>query len=136
MARKTYLPEATIQKLELMGDEALSKFLRDLPNAVAQFALLLRSYRIAANVAASAWKLVDGLQKTGQVNPETLAELTTRLRVFAPEVAVFRVPRVWLEHTNHTLQELYNRLSREGATGAVLERIVERMLQYEKEEMR
>lgn len=133
MTRKTYMDEASIQRFEHFdaSQVAVSVFQNSLQRGAEQFVLLLRSYRIASNVAVSAWKLVEELQTTGQIRPETFDELRQRLHLFAPEQKPFQPFRPVKEYTCRVLEELYDHLSKWDTphhnTGIMLEQLYQRI---------
>lgn len=125
-ARKTFLSESDIQKYEHMEEGLLVAAFAD-GLAVVQ---LLRSYRIAANVAHSAWKLVEEMKTRGEPSMETWDELEARLKMFAPNAAQFRASRLLLEYECRVLEELYDHLSAwidGGSTFVLMEQLFARI---------
>lgn len=133
MTRKMYLDESSIQRFEHFdaSQVAVSVFQNNLQRGAEQFVILLRSYRLAANVAVSAWKLVEELQTTGQIRPETFDELRQRLHLYAPAQQAFQPFRPVKEYTCRLLEELYDHLSTWDAphfnTGIMLEQLYKRI---------
>lgn len=139
MAEKTHLSEAAIQKYEEWAADRIAShvFQNDIAQGAKQFLLLLRSYRIAANVAVAAWKLVEEHRKTGQVQPRTVEELVARLHLFAPEAPHFAPPKPLAEYTCRVFEELYDYLAQwDGpmySGGVLLELLFARIQQLRQE---
>jgi len=111
MSKKTYLEESAIQEFERMDPAKIAvSFVEQPMRGFERFMSLLRSYRISANVAATAWKLLEEIQ-AGQVRAETIEELRQRLHLFAPEVRAFQPPQPWQEYACRVLEEAYDYLS-------------------------
>lgn len=134
------MPEKDIQKYEHLDEAGMgSVFFADGVSGCAQhFVALMRSYRIAANVACSAWKLVDEMERnSGVFSIDTLEELRARLRLFAPEAPAFRQPKPVREYACRLLEELYDALSPYNDptynTGIMLEQLFRRIEEMRKE---
>jgi hypothetical protein len=128
------MPESDIQKYEYMDQAQMGSafFSGGIEEGAKYFVQLMRSYRISANVAHSAWKLVDEMEKLGTMhNTETLEELKQRLRLFAPEAPAFKQPKPVLEYGCRLLEELYDALSPYNDpaynTGVILEQLFKRI---------
>jgi hypothetical protein len=134
--KRVYMAEAEIQQHEHKDAAQLGSvfFVEGVQTAANHFVRLLRSYRIAANVAHSAWKLVAEIEQ-GTMNDETFEELKARLRLFAPEAPSFKQPKPVLEYGCRLLEEVYDHLSRWNDpvynTGIMLEQLFKKI-----EEMR
>lgn len=111
--RKTYMAESEIQKYEHADEARIGSvfFSEGVQQGAQHFVRLMRSYRIAANVAHSAWKLVEEMEKNGEPTIETWDELKARLHLFAPEAPAFRPPKPLAEFGCRFLEELYDYLS-------------------------
>ncbi len=130
MTRKTWMKESEIQALEKLDEAQMGAFIMQNGTQKSAEALVtvLRSYRIAAMVANSAWKVMQESQ-AGQITPESWAELQKRLNLYAP--AHFPPYRSDLEFLCRSLEELYDWLSPHNHAGAstmiIMERIFERI---------
>ena len=107
------MPESEIQKYENMDEARMGAlfFSEGVQRGAEYFVQLMRSYRIAANVAHSAWKLVEEMEKNGEPSIETWDELKLRLKLFAPNAPAFQPPRLTLEYGCRLVEELYDHLS-------------------------
>jgi len=112
MARKaqtSFTPEAEIRALEQLSDEEVAL-------TGAQVKRLLRSYRLAANVANAAWFLVqsvpevlEGVGIDRSVYNERAIRLVTALNDYAPEHFPRLPPRVV-----DALEELYDEVAQQS----------------------
>lgn len=112
--KKTYMPESDIQEYEMMDAGRLGDTFFSSGPAAAGIDLirLLRSYRIAANVAHSAWRMLDEMDRRSDGAPiatrEAVEELRARLKLFAPQVPAFWPPKAAHEYGCRMLEELYD----------------------------
>jgi hypothetical protein len=104
-SKTVFMPEAEIQAYErllegeLIADEKLPR----------EFERLLRSYRLAANVANTAWAVVKNLDEAPEWNDD-LDPLVGKLREALSDYAPKHFPRVTPQQVS-ALQEMYNELS-------------------------
>ncbi len=138
--RRTYMPEKDIQKYENMDEAHLGSifFSEGVARGAEYFVQLMRSYRIAANVAHSAWKLVDEMEKNdGVPSLETWEELRARIKLFAPNAPGFRAPQPLAEYGCRLLEELYDHLStwneESFTTNILMEQLFKRIEQMRRE---
>jgi hypothetical protein len=97
MAKVTHLTEKTIQELEAQGEALASTLATAKPGEVVTLVQgLLRSYRMAANVANAAWRMHDENAKEG-CSAETFLNLERALECYAPgHFTLFEVDREML----------------------------------------
>lgn len=128
---KTYLTEAEIQELSALSEEELGKWLlaRTPAQLVSVLIRLLRSYRIAATVANSAWRFLDENAK-GQPTASSFLELQRALHGYSP--ANYPLLGADRELLCRNLEEVYNRLSEAAPGGDVLEALFERITELQK----
>jgi len=103
MAKKptSFMPEVEIHHFEHMDDIVLAQNLD-----ATEFRRLLRSYRLAANVANAAWSMISDFDDPAAINGE--ADLSmTRLRGTLADYAPEHFPRV-APATLGALQRMYD----------------------------
>lgn len=130
MSRTTWMKEGEIRDLEKLDEAQMGAFIMQVgtQKSAEKIVTLLRSYRIAAMVANSAWQVMQESQ-AGQITPESWAELQKRLNLYAP--AHFPPYRSDLEFLCRSLEELYDWLSPHnhegGSTMVIMEQLFSRI---------
>lgn len=131
--KRAYMEERDIQQYEHMDESQMGSvfFSEGVQVGAQHFVRLMRSYRISANVASSAWKLVSEIER-GEMNETTFNELKARLHLFAPEAPAFRPPQPMLEYACRLCEELYDALSPYNDpvynTGILMEQLFKRII--------
>jgi hypothetical protein len=124
------MKEGEIRDLEKLDEAQMGAFIMQVgtQKSAEKIVTLLRSYRIAAMVANSAWQVMQESQ-AGQITPESWAELQKRLNLYAP--AHFPPYRSDLEFLCRSLEELYDWLSPHnhegGSTMVIMEQLFSRI---------
>jgi hypothetical protein len=130
MTRKMWMKEGEIQDLEKLDEAQMGAFIMQTgtQKSADKLVALLRSYRIAAMVANSAWKVMKESQ-SGQITPASWTELQQRLNLYSP--GNFPPFRSDLEFLCRSLEELYDWLSPHnhegGSTMVIMEKLFERI---------
>lgn len=104
-SKSVFMSEAEIHHFEQMDDSTLEQNL-----SAKEFQRLLRSYRLAANVANAAWSVVSDFDDPAAVNGEVDLSMT-RLRETLADYAPKHFPRMQPE-TLDALERMYDIASR------------------------